>query len=129
MRIDQKPPNAPVILIVEDETAQLEVTAEAFRDAGFVALAATDAGQALAMLGDLAEFVDVLFTDIELPGGMNGMFLASYVRQRWPRLGIAVTSGKAKPSAASLPKGARYFSKPFADRYIGEIREMALAAA
>jgi two-component system, response regulator PdtaR len=90
---------------------------------------ADDAQWALSILEANAQFIQVLFTDIDMPG-MNGVFLASHVRKRWPWVGIVMTSGAVRPSPIALPDGVRFFSKPFiAADVVAHIHEVALAAA
>ena len=58
------------------------------------------------------EGIKVVFTDINMPGDMDGLTLAHYVRQHWPHMVIIVSSGKRLPTLAALPVGARFLAKP-----------------
>jgi two-component system, response regulator PdtaR len=128
MACPRKDHNAPVVLVVEDEMLTRILTVAAFDDAGFVVMEADGARQALAILEANAQFIQVLFTDIDMPGGMNGVFLALRARERWPWVGIAMTSGEALPGATALPDHTRFFPKPYnTDGVVTHIREMALA--
>jgi DNA-binding LytR/AlgR family response regulator len=88
----------------------------AFEDAGFVVVEAECASQAIDVLG--GQYIDFLFTDIDMPGKMNGVALAAFTREHWPFVEIAVTSGKARPSAAALPERTHFFSKPYNTRLV-----------
>ena len=106
----QKP---PAVLVVEDETMQRMLTVSAFEAAGLIVMEAENASRAVAILGSCGQDIQFLFTDIEMAGEMNGVALSAHTRGHWPSIGIAVTSGKLSPSAASLPDRARFFSKPY----------------
>lgn len=100
------------ILIVEDEYLISSWLEEALQDEGHTVLVAGDADQAVTSL-DLDEDIDLLFTDVDMPGSMNGMELASMVHAKWPAIGIIVASGKPRPAHPRLPEGARFLNKPF----------------
>jgi CheY-like chemotaxis protein len=69
-----------------------------------------------------------MFTDIDMPGGMDGLKLAAAVRDRWPPIQIIVTSGQMRMTQQDLPVSGRFFSKPYdADRIVATLREMVLA--
>lgn len=104
------------------------MTVAAFEDAGFVVLSAGNAEEAIIVMNH--NDLNVLFTDIDMPGGMNGVLLAAHTREHWPSVGIVVTSGRASPSADALPDRTRFFSKPYvADRIAAHIRDIVSAAA
>lgn len=107
------PPADKTILIVEDEALiRLSVT-ETLESAGFQVIAAANAEAALEALGDQPE-VNVVFTDINMPGKMDGLDLAQFIHAKWPRIALMVTSGKMPPSVAKdLPAGSQFFSKPY----------------
>jgi two-component system, response regulator PdtaR len=106
----------PTVLVVEDETVPRILTAMAFEDAGYAVAEAQNAAGAISILGD--QYIDFLFTDIDMPGGMNGVALAAYAREHWPFVEIAVTSGKAIPTHAALPERTRFFLKPYNTRLV-----------
>jgi CheY-like chemotaxis protein len=81
------------VLIVDDEPAVRSVATDALSDAGDTIAAAADADQALHVLTHDESAVDVLFTDVRIPGGMNGLELARVAKRKWPGLHIIVTSG------------------------------------
>jgi CheY-like chemotaxis protein len=101
-----------VILIVEDEMIVRMSTTDILQDAGYLILEARDAVEAIAMI-ELREDVAALFTDVTMPN-MNGVALARVVRERWPYIGIVVTSGALPPDVKlELPEGARFLAKPY----------------
>src|SRR5205807_8115222 len=83
----------PVVLIVEDEFLIRMATAEAIRDAGFNVLEAADADEAVAILEGRTD-IRVVFTDIHMPGSMDGAKLAHAIRHRWPSVQVMATSGR-----------------------------------
>ena len=111
--------------MVEDDPLVRALMVERFDDAGLVVIEADDAEWAISILESNAQFVQVLFTDIVLPGAIDGVSLALHVRERWPWMAVAMTSGQTEPS--DLPDGVRFFPKPIAsDHVVEQIREMAL---
>ncbi|HEX9521771.1 MAG TPA: response regulator [Reyranella sp.] len=102
----------PAILVVEDELLLRLTAVEIVKDAGFEALSAATADEALAILEARAD-VRLVFTDIQMPGSMDGLGLAHAVRDRWPPVELIVTSGRAHIPAKDLPDGGRFFAKPY----------------
>jgi two-component system, response regulator PdtaR len=98
------------ILLVEDEPLILLDVELQLRDAGHDVISVHNADQAIDALTDYR--VDVVLTDIDMPGSMDGLRLAAAVRHRWPPLQIVVMSGKRRPSVDELPMRARFLSKP-----------------
>ena len=98
---------ATCVLIVDDEPAVRALATDILSDAGFDTIAAADANQALHLLENDANNVDVLFTDVRMPGGMSGLDLARVAKRNWPGLRVIVTSGYFAgdfPSAEFLRK-------------------------
>jgi CheY-like chemotaxis protein len=113
---------APVILIVEDDKLQELLVVDIVEEAGFVAIAACDADEAVAILESRSDIVLVL-TDINMPGSMDGLKLAHAVRRRWPPIKIIVVSGRGLTS--ELPTDVRFLAKPYqVDAMISEIRSL-----
>ncbi|GAU86741.1 response regulator receiver protein [Bosea sp. BIWAKO-01] len=81
-------------------------------DAGFRAIEARDADEAMAILNTRND-IAVMFTDIEMPGSMDGINLAHAVREGWPPVTIVVASGRLVPAAEDLPDNTRYLKKPY----------------
>jgi CheY-like chemotaxis protein len=99
-------------LVVEDEPLLRELAVEVVEDAGFVALEAGDAEQALALLETRSD-IAVLFTDINMPGDMDGLELAHLARDRWPQIKILVVSGLVRLQPSDLPSNSAFLEKPY----------------
>ena len=102
----------PVVLVVEDEGLLLLDISCDLRDEGFEVFEAHDADQAMKILEAHPE-IAVLFTDIDMPGSMNGLQLSHIVRNRWPPLKIIITSGMKSPASGELPKSGIFLPKPY----------------
>jgi CheY-like chemotaxis protein len=114
----------PVVLVVEDEPLVRTGALEAITEAGFEVVEARNADEAIAILERRAD-IHVIFTDIQMPGSMDGLRLAHFVRHRWPPIKIIATSGHAHITADDLPEGGRFLRKPYADHEVtGTIREL-----
>ena len=100
------------VLVVEDEALLLFTIADDLRAAGFHVLEATNATVAL-RLAEAAGGVDILFTDVHMPGPMDGLALAGVVAEKWPATRIVVTSGHVRASAGQLPPDAVFLPKPY----------------
>ena len=111
-------PNA-VILVVEDHPIVRACVAEVLVEAGFEALEAANAAEAIAIL-EARPDIHLVFTDAEMPGTMDGVKLAHYVRNRWPPVRLIVVSGRMMASEFDLPIGARLFPKPYRSATIVE---------
>jgi CheY-like chemotaxis protein len=113
------------VLIVEDEMLIRMGAIDMVEDAGFKAYEAANADEAIALLEKHAD-IAILFTDIDMPGSMDGLKLAHYVRGRWPPVKIIVTSGHVKVSDRDMPSDSVFFSKPYpAEQITGKLRELA----
>lgn len=100
------------VLVVEDEAIIRFAIADDIRDAGFEVLEAGDADEAIQILTcdpDIA----VLFTDVDMPGSMDGLHLSETVRARWPAVHVIVTSGKQVPLRGVLPEDGQFMPKPY----------------
>jgi len=106
----QKPVAA--VLVVEDEPLIRMSAVDLVEEAGFKAVEADNADQALAILQS-GEPIHGVFTDIDMPGSIDGVALANVVREQWPGIVILVASGKRHVSEVQLPPGAHYFPKPY----------------
>jgi len=100
------------ILVVEDEPLLRMLAVDLVEEAGFEPLEAGSADEAVGLLERIPNVV-ILLTDIDMPGGMDGLRLAAAVRDRWPPIHIVVVSGKQKPSPEELPDNALFFPKPY----------------
>lgn len=116
--------DAPVIVLVaEDETLLRLLANDMLTDADYRVVEAHDGREALAILG-AKNTVRALLTDVNMPN-VDGLALARIVRQRWPHIGIVVTSGRPMPS--DLPDGARFISKPYRHEDVLQELEAAIA--
>lgn len=104
--------NAPVVLVVEDDPLILIHSHLALEDAGFTALPVRDANEALDALSTRRD-IHALFTDVRLPGALDGLALAKRVHAERPEMEIVVTSGSTKVDVSTLPRGARFLPKPY----------------
>lgn len=102
----------PVVLVVEDEPIMRMMAADMVEDAGFEAVEAADATEAVAILERRPD-IRILFTDIGMPRGVDGMKLAAMVRDRWPPIEIIVTSGEFTEETVTLPSRGVFFAKPY----------------
>lgn len=94
-------------------------------DAGFEAVEATDAAQAIEILEGRPD-IRIVFTDIDMPHGMDGMKLAMLIRDRWPPIELILTSSKLNPRPEELPLRGVFFSKPYSEEaLISTVRRMA----
>lgn len=107
-----RPPPRLTVLVVEDETIIRMHMVDSFEDAGVDVLEASNADDAIEILKNRDD-IDLVFTDVNMPGSMDGIRLASYVRNRWPPIQLIVTSGQVAATVADLPQGTRFFSKPY----------------
>jgi two-component system, response regulator PdtaR len=106
-------PVSPAVLIVEDDWFFRCIAADAFDEAGFIVFEAENADEAISFLGTNSSRITALFTDISMPGDMNGVSLAHHVQTRWPWIKLATASGEVYPLAAAMPEGTRFFRKPY----------------
>lgn len=113
-----------VVLIVEDEMILRMRAVDMVEDAGFTPLEAIDADQAMTLLESRSD-IELLFTDIQMPGSMDGIKLAFAVHERWPSIKIILVSGQIKPVGDEKPADSRFFGKPLdLKTMIHEMQEM-----
>jgi CheY-like chemotaxis protein len=109
--------------VVEDEALLLFSISDDLRESGFRVLEAGNADIAVSLLETHPE-ISILFTDIDMPGSMDGLKLSAAVRARWPPIRILVTSGKQRIKEGDLPSGRRFMPKPYTpDRVVSSLRE------
>jgi CheY-like chemotaxis protein len=114
----------PLVLVVEDEFLLRMDAAEMIADAGFEVVEAADADQAIEVLESRRD-ITVVFTDIQMPGSMDGLKLAQAIRGRWPPIKIVTTSGRANVTESDLPDGGRFLPKPYSPHQLaGVLREL-----
>lgn len=110
----------PLVLVVEDEPLVRMVAAEGLNDAGFEVIEAASADDALRIL-DERDDVGVVFTDVDMPGAVDGVELARLVHERWPELRIVITSGQSKLSSADIPDEGRFVPKPYMPTQVAQL--------
>ncbi|HEV7909878.1 MAG TPA: response regulator [Methylocella sp.] len=101
----------PVVLIVEDEPFVRLTGADLLAEAGFEVLEAGNADEAMRILEATPE-VRVVFSDVEMPGSLDGLGLARNICQRWPSIGIVLTSGH-RIRAETIPRDGKFLAKPY----------------
>ena len=102
----------PIVLVVEDEPLLMMMAVDLVEEAGFEVLEARDADEAVRILESRTD-IRIVFTDVDMPGSMNGIRLAAAVPDRWPPIEILVVSGHVKLTADQLPSRSAFFSKPY----------------
>jgi two-component system, response regulator PdtaR len=105
-------PNRSIVLIVEDEPLIQMLAMEIVERAGHTTLVASNASEALQIL-EQTPTIGVVFTDVKMPGVMDGTQLAWEIRNRWPHMGIVVASGYVPDTAIDLPEGVPFLAKPY----------------
>lgn len=114
-----------VVLVVEDELLVRMDAMEIIELEGFAALEAKHAEDAILIL-EQRDDVHLIFTDINMPGSMDGLKLTHFVRNRWPPVKIVATSGHERLSDEDLPAGGKFLPKPYTAGQLGKVlREMA----
>jgi two-component sensor histidine kinase/CheY-like chemotaxis protein len=112
------------VLVVEDEMLLRMRAVDMVEDAGFTAVEAVNADDALAVLESRSD-IELLFTDIQMPGSMDGLKLAYAVHERWPLIKIILVSGQLKLTDNDKPPDSRFFGKPLeVKQMIVEMQEM-----
>jgi CheY-like chemotaxis protein len=123
MALDHSPVPA-VVLVVEDEMLLRMRAVDIVEDAGYTSVEAVDADEAVAILESRSD-IALLFTDIQMPGSMDGLGLARSVHDRWPPIKIILVSGQVKPTSLDIPPDSRFFGKPLEDEaMIAQLQSM-----
>ena len=114
----------PVVLIVEDEFLLRMDAVDMIEAAGFEVVEAANADRAIEILETRSD-ITAIFTDIQMPGSMDGLKLARAVRGRWPPIKIVATSGHVHVRETDLPEGGRFLAKPYSPVQVtGVLREL-----
>lgn len=123
--MSSKPTDPPAnVLVVEDEMVLRMKAVDIVEDAGFTAIEAVNADEALAILESRSD-ISLLFSDIQMPGSMDGLKLAHAVHHRWPAIRILLVSGQVQVSDSDKPADSRFFGKPLeVQQMIAELQEM-----
>ncbi len=113
-------PLGRVVLVVEDEAMIRMGALDMVRCAGFEGIAASNADDAIRLL-EARPDIHLVFTDISMPGSMDGLRLAHYVRNRWPPVLLIVVSGHLAVGQSELPIGAKLFRKPYSEAVVLDV--------
>jgi CheY-like chemotaxis protein len=115
-----------IVLVVDDEVFARLFAVQIFLDEGFTVLEAGDAEEGLEVL-ESNDDVGLLFTDISMPGEMDGLDLIAKVRERHPGVRLVATSGRVLPDREVIPPGGRFLPKPYtAHALMSTIRELSV---
>lgn len=116
--------STPIVLVVEDEMVLRMRAVDIVEDAGFVPIEAVSADEAIRIL-ESRDDISLLFTDIQMPGSMDGLKLAHAAHTRWPHIKIILVSGQIAVTDADKPTDSKFFPKPLeTKRMILELQEM-----
>jgi CheY-like chemotaxis protein len=114
----------PVVLVVEDEMLLRMRAVDIVEEAGYTSVEAIDADEAVEILETRSD-IALLFTDIQMPGSMDGLKLAFAARARWPLIKIILVSGQLQLLEMDIPASSRFFGKPLqAPEMIAEMQDM-----
>ena len=102
----------PTILVTEDDELLRLIACELLEDHGYAVVEADNAEEALKVL-EKRKDVRVLFTDIQMPPGCDGLELAREVHNRWPKVHLVITSGQVQPTRAEIADDGRFIRKPY----------------
>lgn len=111
-----------VVLVVEDEPMLRIAAVTMLEDAGFETVEAANSAEAIRILESRLD-IRLVFTDIDMPNGLDGLELATLIRDRWPPIDIVLTSGHVAPDVATLPARCVFYSKPYRARQVIEALE------
>jgi CheY-like chemotaxis protein len=104
-----------IVLVVDDEPLARMTLADMLYEAGFWTVEAQNADQALRFL-ESRDDIHIVFLDIVMRQGIDGLALARLIRRRWPHIHIVIASGKMYASEETLPEDAVFFAKPYRSR-------------
>ncbi len=110
----------PLVLIVDDEPLLRLMNADVLTDAGFDVIEASNADEALVLL-DQNPAVRVVFTDVEMPGPIDGFALADRIGRIYPDIGVVVTSGRRLPSSTFDAASQRFVPKPYSVNHVVQL--------
>lgn len=110
--VEPQPPRYPIVLVVEDDASLRMLATDIVEEAGLPVLAAADGEEAVRLL-DTYPDIGILFTDINMPGDVDGIALARIARDRHPFMQLLFVSGYMAGDSAALPEGGHFFGKPY----------------
>lgn len=102
-----------IVLVVEDDPLLLDNARDLIEEAGYEVLTASNADEALLLLEKNCD-IAIVFTDVQMPGSMDGLRLAGAIRRRWPPIALVLTSGTLSLLATEMPLNSVFLSKPYA---------------
>jgi CheY-like chemotaxis protein len=114
------------VLVVEDEGLVRLDAVESLRAAGFQVVEAGSADEALRAF-EAREDIDLVFTDIDIPGAMDGLELARFLHQRRPQVRLILTSGTVRPAAHEIPEAGEFLRKPYCTQVVASTIRRLLA--
>ncbi len=117
--------NSIVVLLVDDEPVVRLDASQCLTDAGYRVVEAANADEAIEVLEERSD-IRVVVTDIQMPGSMDGLKLATTIRNRWPPIALIVTSGRLQVSPQDLPEHGRFLPKPYNGSRLVDAIEAAL---
>ncbi|WP_428428005.1 response regulator [Pararhizobium sp.] len=110
----------PIALVVDDEPLILMDTADMLADEGYAVVEATTADKAYEFLNRHSS-LQLLVTDVQMPGELDGFDLARVVAERWPHICVVIASGAAVPAAGDVPQNATFISKPLTPELVHQL--------
>ena len=108
----------PYALVVDDDQLIRMGAAEIIEDAGFIPLEAGTGDEGIVLLQAHHDLVQLLFTDVQMPGLRDGFALARETALQWPHIAIVIASGELRPGFEDLPVGAVFIDKPFSGEVV-----------
>jgi CheY-like chemotaxis protein len=124
MIVLERSPTSQSVLVVEDEMLLRMQAVDMVEIAGYTSIEAVGADEAFAILKSRSD-IALLFTDIQMPGSMDGLQLAHAVSKHWPTIKIILVSGQSKLSGSDMPIDSRFFAKPLeSGKMAAEMRNM-----
>ena len=115
----------PYALVVDDDGLLRMTITEILEEAGFRTMEAEDGDAAILVLEQRHLDINLMFSDVEMPGSRNGFALARETAVKWPSVAIVVASGRLKPADGDLPEGACFLGKPFSAEMVHDhLREI-----
>jgi DNA-binding NtrC family response regulator len=122
MDTEKRTPSPPIALVVDDEPLIRIDTADMVAHEGFDVIEARTADEAYRVLQDHPS-LQLVITDIQTGGAMNGCDLAWEVKRRWPHICVVVASGAVRPVDGDLPPSAIFVAKPISPDVVHEAIE------
>jgi CheY-like chemotaxis protein len=126
-RMTEPSPTPPVVLVVEDEALVRMLAVDVLEEAGFEVIEAPSADYAVLVL-DKRDDIRVVFTDVDMPGRLNGFQLARHIQDHHHRVRVIIGSGKCRPGPDDIAPGTRFLQKPYPlEVLVREVRRLAAA--